>query len=288
MELSIIIVSYNVMQYLRNCLFSVKKASEGIHCEIFVIDNHSSDGSQEMLRREFPEINLIFNDTNRGFSAANNQGIIAAKGKFVLLLNPDTTVNDDCFIKCQKFMYDHTEAGAIGVKMINGEGVFLPESKRALPSPSTSFFKITGLAAMFPSSSVLNRYYMPQVGIDETAPIEVIPGAFMFIRREALEKAGLFDEDYFLYGEDIELSYRLLKTGYLNYYYPAASIVHFKGKSTNRKSYSDISYFYRAMRTFARKRQKEKFSILYFFIIPATYLVESLAFAKRFFRIVFV
>lgn len=288
MELSIIIVSYNVMQYLRKCLLSVKKASEGIHCEIFVIDNHSSDGSEEMLQREFPELNLIFNDTNRGFSAANNQGIIAAKGKFVLLLNPDTTVNDDCFIKCLKFMNDHTEAGAVGVKMMDGEGVFLPESKRALPSTATSFFKITGLAAVFPHSSVFNRYYLPNVGINETAPIEVIPGAFMFIRREALEKAGIFDEDYFLYGEDIELSYRLLKTGYLNFYYPSVCIIHFKGKSTDRKSYNDISYFYKAMRIFAGKRQKEKFSILYFIIIPAIYLIETLAFAKRFFRIIFV
>lgn len=288
MELSVIIVSYNVRQYLKNCLLTVKKASAEIHCEIFVIDNHSSDGSQEMLRKEFPELNLIFNDTNRGFSAANNQGIIAAKGKFVLLLNPDTTISDDCFIKCLKFMNDHPEAGAIGAKMINEEGLFLPESKRALPSPATSFFKITGLAGVFPRSSVFNRYYMPQVGTDETAPIEVIPGAFMFIRREALEKAGILDEDYFMYGEDIELSYRLLKTGYLNFYYPAVSIVHFKGKSTDRKSYSDISYFYKAMRIFAGKRQKEKFSILYFFIIPATYLIESFAFAKRFFRIIFV
>lgn len=288
MELSVIIVSYNVRQYLKNCLLTVKKASAEIHCEIFVIDNHSSDGSQEMLRKEFPELNLIFNDTNRGFSAANNQGIIAAKGKFVLLLNPDTTISDDCFIKCLKFMNDHPEAGAIGAKMINEEGLFLPESKRALPSPATSFFKITGLAGVFPRSSVFNRYYMPQVGTDETAPIEVIPGAFMFIRREALEKAGILDEDYFMYGEDIELSYRLLKTGYLNFYYPAVSIVHFKGKSTDRKSYSDISYFYKAMRIFAGKRQKEKFSIFYFFIIPATYLIESFAFAKRFFRIIFV
>lgn len=288
MELSVIIVSYNVRQYLKNCLLTVKKASAEIHCEIFVIDNRSSDGSQEMLRKEFPELNLIFNDTNRGFSAANNQGIIAAKGKFVLLLNPDTTISDDCFIKCLKFMNDHPEAGAIGAKMINEEGLFLPESKRALPSPATSFFKITGLAGVFPRSSVFNRYYMPQVGTDETAPIEVIPGAFMFIRREALEKAGILDEDYFMYGEDIELSYRLLKTGYLNFYYPAVSIVHFKGKSTDRKSYSDISYFYKAMRIFAGKRQKEKFSILYFFIIPATYLIESFAFAKRFFRIIFV
>lgn len=288
MELSVIIVSYNVRQYLKNCLLTVKKASAEIHCEIFVIDNRSSDGSQEMLRKEFPELNLIFNDTNRGFSAANNQGIIAAKGKFVLLLNPDTTISDDCFIKCLKFMNDHPEAGAIGAKMINEEGLFLPESKRALPSPATSFFKITGLAGVFPRSSVFNRYYMPQVGTDETAPIEVIPGAFMFIRREALEKAGILDEDYFMYGEDIELSYRLLKTGYLNFYYPAVSIVHFKGKSTDRKSYSDISYFYKAMRIFAGKRQKEKFSIFYFFIIPATYLIESFAFAKRFFRIIFV
>lgn len=288
MELSVIIVSYNVREYLRKCLQSVIKASASLECEIFVVDNNSSDGSCEMISHEFPQVNLIRNNVNSGFSVANNQALHVAKGKFVLLLNPDTIVEQDTLIRCTGFMNDHSDAGALGVMMINGEGEFLPESKRAFPTPLTAFFKTFGLSALFPHSRFFNRYYLIHIDTGETAPTEVISGAFMFIRREALDKAGLPDEAFFMYGEDIDLSYRLTKTGYMNYYFPEVRIIHFKGKSTSRVKYNDIFHFYNAMRIYAGKRNAEKPGVLYFVIIPAIYLREGIAILVRFLRNVFV
>jgi GT2 family glycosyltransferase len=283
MELSVIIVSYNVNEYLKNCLFSSIKASENIDCEIFVVDNNSSDSSAEMVRNEFPEIKLIQNTVNKGFSAASNQAI-----KYILLLNPDTLVEEDTFSKCISFMKNHSDAGALGVRMVNGEGRFLPESKRSLPTPSTAFFKTFGFSFLFPKSRLFSRYYLSHVDCFETSAAEVIAGAFMFIRREALEKAGLPDEDFFMYGEDIDLSYRIMKAGYQNYYFPEVQIIHFKGQSTSRNNYNDIFNFYSAMRIYSGKRHEEKFTLLYFLIIPAIYFREGFSIINRFFRINFL
>ena len=288
MELSVIIVSYNVRDFLKQCLLSVKKASENIDHEIFVVDNNSTDDSSVMVSKEFPDINLIINNVNSGFSAANNQAIKQAKGRFILLLNPDTLIENDTFIKCINFMNDHPDAGAMGVRMINGEGRFLPESKRAIPTPEIAFFKAFGLSFLFPESRFFNRYYLSHIDSFETAMSEIISGAFMFIRREALSKTGLMDEDFFMYGEDIDLSYRLLQAGYNNYYFPGIQIIHFKGKSTGRDNFTDILHFYKAMRIYIRKRCEEgKFHFLHFFIIPAIYFREVLALLNRFFRIIF-
>ena len=287
MDLSVVIVSYNVKEYLRECLLSVKKASGDIDIEVFVVDNNSLDGSQEMLRQEFPEIKCIFNTYNCGFSAANNQAIKLSKGNFILLLNPDTIVEPGTFASCLKFMKEHPEAGALGVRMVNGEGIFLPESKRSLPTPLTSFFKITGISRLFPKSAFFNRYYLPQIDKNETAEAEVISGAFMFLGREALLKAGLPDEDFFMYGEDMDLSYRILVAGFKNFYFAETQIIHYKGKSTPMNSYSDLHHFYRAMRIYAKKRNMEKFSLLYLIIIPAIRLIEGLSVSIRFFRIKF-
>lgn len=288
MELSVIIVSFNVRDFLKQCLLSVMKASVNIESEIFVVDNNSTDDSCEMVLHEFSKVTLIRNRVNSGFSAANNQGITLSKGRFVLLLNPDTLVEEDTFSKCISFMLKHTDAGAIGVRMINGEGRFLPESKRALPDPKTAFFKTFGLSFLFPSSPILNRYYLSQIDSFETSPVEVISGAFMFLRREALEKTGFLDEDFFMYGEDIDLSYRLLQNGFSNYYYPGTQIIHYKGKSTSRKNFTDIRYFYKAMRIYVRKRISErKFNTFHFIIIPAIYIRESLAFLNRIYQIIF-
>ena len=166
MELSVIIVSFNVRYFLKQCLLSVKKASENIDCEIFVVDNNSADDSCNMVAQEFPEVILIKNNVNSGYSAANNQAIKLAKGRYILLLNPDTIVEDDTLVKCINFMNNHPDAGALGVKMINGEGRFLPESKRALPTPKTAFFKIFGFSFLFPESRFFNRYYLS--GIDSS------------------------------------------------------------------------------------------------------------------------
>jgi len=288
MELSVIIVSYNVREYLKNCLYSAIKACVEIKGEIFVVDNNSGDGSVEMVRNEFPEVIIISNTVNKGFSAANNQAIKQAVGQYILLLNPDTLVEEDSFSKCLAFMKNHPDAGALGVRMVNGQGRFLPESKRSLPTPATAFFKTFGFSSLFPGSRLFNRYYLPQVDCTETSVTEVIAGAFMFIRREALLKSGLPDEDFFMYGEDIDLSFRILQAGYQNYYFPEVQIIHFKGKSTSRDSYNDIFNFYNAMRIYSGKRHKEKFSILYFLIIPAIYFREGLSIISRFLRINFL
>jgi GT2 family glycosyltransferase len=288
MELSVIIVSFNVKDFLRQCLTSVKKASEDIDCEIFVVDNNSSDGSSDMVKNEFPDVKLIINSNNSGYSAANNQAIIQSHGRFVLLLNPDTHVEDDTFSRCITFMNNHPDSGAVGVRMVDGEGRFLPESKRALPTLQTAFFKTFGLSFLFPKSHFFNRYYLSHLDSFETSKTEIISGAFMFIRRESLNKTGLLDEDFFMYGEDIDLSYRLLQAGYNNYYFPEIRIVHFKGKSTARDNFSDILHFYRAMRIYVRKRSEEEKSIpWYFLVIPAIYLREGLSLVNRFFRIIF-
>jgi GT2 family glycosyltransferase len=288
MDLSVIIVSFNVRDYLYRCLNSVKSATDKIDCEIFVVDNNSEDGSPEMIRNEFPDVRLIINEYNRGFSAANNQAIKLSAGRFVLLLNPDTLVEKDTFTTCIDFMNNHIDGGALGVRMINGEGGFLPESKRAFPTPLTAFFKIFGLSCLFPKSPLLNNYYLPQITCRQTSFIEVISGAFMFIRREALNKSGPLDEDFFMYGEDIDLSYRLIQTGYKNYYFSDIQIVHFKGKSTSRNSYIDILQFYKAMRIYSRKRATEgKYKSIILFILPAVYFREALALLNRYLKLTF-
>lgn len=288
MELSVIIVSFNVCDFLRKCLHSVWIAMENIDCEVFVVDNSSEDGSVEMIKSEFPGAKLIINKENAGFSKANNQAIKKSAGRFVLLLNPDTIVEKDTFLKCIDLMNERPDAGALGIRMINGEGRFLPESKRALPTPGAAFFKSFGFSFLFPYSRFLNRYYLPKIDNHETSLTEVISGAFMFIRRDALNKSGLLDEDYFMYGEDIDLSYRLLQTGYKNYYCPEVQIVHFKGKSTGRNSFKDIHHFYKAMRIYVNKRAAEgNWVSVQFLLIAAVFFREGLALANRFLRLIF-
>lgn len=253
MDLSIIIVSYNVSYFLEQCLISVRSASENIDCEVYVVDNNSSDGSCPMVEERFPEVKLICNTVNRGYSAANNQALKKACGRYMLLLNPDTIVREDTFRSCISFMDSHPDAGATGVRMINGKGKFLPESKRALPTPGTAFFKMSGLSYLFPRSRVLNRYYLGHLDNTKTTKADVIPGAFMFLRAEAVSKIGFLDEEFFMYGEDIDFSYRLLKAGYNNYYYPDAEIIHFKGESTKKENVKAVINFYRAMAIYVRK-----------------------------------
>lgn len=267
MELSVIIVSYNVRHFLEQCLYSVRKAAEHHSCEIFVVDNNSADGSCSLVSNLFPEVRLIRNSENKGFSAACNQAIRMADGKFILLLNPDTVVEEDTFTKCLNFMEEYPEAGALGVKMINGNGKLLPESKRALPTPATAFFKLTGLAWLFPKSRLFNRYYLGHLDSSETTVAEIISGAFMFIKKEALEKTGLLDESFFMYGEDIDLSYRLIKAGYKNYYFPGVKIIHYKGESTRKGEINYIVYFYRAMLIFIKKHFGKKGSLSFLFFI---------------------
>ncbi|MBU8891558.1 MAG: glycosyltransferase [Bacteroidales bacterium] len=284
-KLSIIIVNYNVKHFLEQCLISVFKATTNVNTEVFVVDNNSVDGSCSMVKDRFPEVNLIENKTNYGFSFANNQAIKIATGQYILLLNPDTVVEENSFEKCIQFMDSNPEAGGLTVKMIDGKGRFLPESKRALPTPKVAFYKIFGLARLFPKSKKFARYYLGHLNNAETNEIEVLPGAFMLLRKEILEKTGLLDEDYFMYGEDIDLSYRITKAGYKNYYYPGTTIIHYKGESTKKGSLNYVFMFYNAMIIFARKHFSDKnaktFSVL---INIAIYFRAFIAVLSRFLK----
>ncbi|GET30935.1 glycosyltransferase [Prolixibacter sp. SD074] len=253
MKLSVVIVNYNVRFFLSQCLASVQKASEGLEVEVFVVDNNSTDGSYAMLRDSFPWINLIANHENVGFSKANNQAIRKVKGEYILLLNPDTIVQEDTFSKVIAFMDGHPKAGGLGVRMIDGGGNFLPESKRGFPTPLASFYKIFGFTRLFPRSRVFSRYYLGHLPEDETNRIDVLAGAFMLLRKETLEQTGLLDETFFMYGEDIDLSYRIQHAGYENYYFPETTIIHYKGESTRKGSFNYVRLFYKAMLIFVRK-----------------------------------
>lgn len=258
MKISIIIVNYNVKYFLEQALHSVRKAVEGIQAEVFVVDNNSADGSCEMVKRKFPEVILIENKHNPGFSKANNQAIQQAKGEYVLLLNPDTVVEEDCFAKVCNFMDATPDAGALGVKMIDGKGVFLPESKRGLPTPEVAFYKMFGLSALFPKSKRFGRYHLGYLSNDEVHSVDVLSGAFMLLRKSVIDQIGMLDEDYFMYGEDIDLSYRITQAGFKNYYFPDTTIIHYKGESTKKASVNYVFVFYRAMIIFAQKHYSQK------------------------------
>ncbi|MBW6459024.1 MAG: glycosyltransferase family 2 protein [Bacteroidales bacterium] len=283
MKLSVVIVNYNVKYFLEQCLNSVRRASEGLQVEVFVVDNNSVDGSCEMVREKFPEVIQIENKENLGFSKANNQAILQSKGEYVLLLNPDTVVEDDTFSKVLEFMDNHPDAGGLGVKMIDGKGTFLPESKRGLPTPDVAFYKIFGLSKFFPRSKIFGKYHLGYLPQDDINPVDVLSGAFMLLRRETLDKTGLLDETFFMYGEDIDLSYRILKAGYKNYYFPGTRIIHYKGESTKKGSINYVFLFYNAMIIFARKHfTHRRARILALLIRIAIYFRASLAIVSRF------
>ena len=252
MKLSVIIVNYKVKHYLEQCLRSVAEASRGIAVEVIVVDNASGDGSVEYLRERFPDVTIIASEENLGFARANNLAIRNSHGQYVLLLNPDTIVAEDTFRDFIGFMDSTPDAGGCGAYMLHTDGSFAPESRRGLPTPFVAFCKMSGLASLFPKSRTFGRYYMRYLNENEVNRIEIMSGAFMFLRRDALDKAGLLDEDFFMYGEDIDLSYRILKAGYNNYFLPSR-ILHYKGESTVKSSYRYVHTFYRAMELFFNK-----------------------------------
>ena len=252
MKLSVIIVNYKVKHYLEQCLRSVAEASRGIAVEVIVVDNASGDGSVEYLRERFPDVTIIASEENLGFARANNLAIRNSHGQYVLLLNPDTIVAEDTFCDFIGFMDSTPDAGGCGAYMLHTDGSFAPESRRGLPTPFVAFCKMSGLASLFPKSRTFGRYYMRYLNENEVNRIEIMSGAFMFLRRDALDKAGLLDEDFFMYGEDIDLSYRILKAGYNNYFLPSR-ILHYKGESTVKSSYRYVHTFYRAMELFFNK-----------------------------------
>jgi GT2 family glycosyltransferase len=251
MKLSIIIVNYNVKYFLEQCLDAVFLAIKNIESEVFVVDNNSSDSSMEYLKPLFPDVIFIENKQNTGFSKANNQAIAQATGKYILLLNPDTVIGENSLTNVCGFMDENPRAGAVGVKMMDGYGQFLPESKRGFPSPWNSFCKMSGLSKLFPRSRRFGGYHLKYLHKYSVHAVDILAGAFMMVRKEAIDKSGYLDERFFMYGEDIDWSYRITGSGYKNFYYPEP-IIHYKGEST-KKDIKYVKHFYEAMLIFFNK-----------------------------------
>jgi GT2 family glycosyltransferase len=282
LKLSIVIVNYNVQHFLEQCLHSVFAAINNVESEVWVVDNNSVDGSVEMVKEKFPQVKLIASKENLGFSKGNNLAIRKSIGEYVLLLNPDTLVEEDTFEKVVNFMDKTPNSGGLGVKMVDGKGIFLPESKRSLPTPTVAFHKISGLSSLFPKSKKFGKYHCGYLDKNENHEIDILSGAFMLMRKEALDKVGLLDEAFFMYGEDIDLSYRLIKGGYKNYYFSDTRIIHYKGESTKKSSVNYVFVFYNAMIIFAKKHFSQKNASLFSFLINiAIYLRAGVAITNR-------
>ncbi|MEO8765216.1 MAG: glycosyltransferase [Ginsengibacter sp.] len=285
MVLSVIIVNYNVKYFLEYCLLSVLKAMENIEGEVFVVDNDSTDGSKIFYKEKFPQVNFIWNATNEGFARANNKALKLASGRYLLFLNPDTIVPEDCFKQCISFVQSKGDLVALGIKMIDGSGKFLKESKRAFPSPMTSLYKLSGLTRLFPRSTIFSKYHLGFLDENINHEVDVLAGAFMMIPKKILDTTGAFDESFFMYGEDIDLSYRIQKAGFKNYYFAGSSIVHFKGESTEKGNLNYVRIFYKAMSIFVKKHYGgTKAGVFSALIQAAIFLRAGLAVTARFLK----
>ncbi len=280
MDLTVIIVNFNVKFFLEQALYSVLKAGSTLKIEVIVVDNNSTDGSKEYLSPKFPEVNFIWNNFNPGFANSCNLGLQIAKGEFVLFLNPDTIIPEDCFIKCLNFINTTPQCGALGVKMLDGSGSFLKESKRGFPGAIASFFRLSGLTFMFPKSKIISSYYAGNLPTNEENEIDIIAGAFFMVKKSILDKIGGFDAQFFMYGEDIDLSYRIQKEGYKNYYFSQTPIIHFKGESTKKSGeYNNI--FYSAMHLFVNKHYKGFYKVPMHFAIKTGKIFSSIKLKAR-------
>lgn len=268
MKLSVIIVNYNVKYFLEVCLHSVLRAANGMQVELIVVDNNSSDDSEEMVREKFPEVTFIANKDNKGFSKANNQGVAIAKGEYILFLNPDTVVPEDCLKKLTDYMDSHPQAGSIGPRIIDGKGQYAPDGKKSFPSLSVAIFKTTGINKLFKKSPYFNKYYAVHIGENETAAVDVLSGCCMMVRTKVLpEIGGAFDEDYFMYCEDVDLAYRIQQAGYQNIYYPETTIIHYKGESTRKATLSYVRIFNEALSLFVKKHYSKQNARLFVLFI---------------------
>lgn len=267
LQLSIIIVNFNVKHFLEQCLCSVVKASNNINTEIIVVDNNSSDGSKEFFAGRFSNVTFLWNQVNIGFSRANNLALKQSTGKYILFLNPDTILPEDCLEKCLSLIQLQETVGAIGVRMIDGSGKYLKESKRGFPAPFNSLCKVLGLAALFPASKLFAGYYLGQLDPHKNHEVDVLAGAFMMIKKSVLAVTGGFDERFFMYGEDVDLSYRIQKAGFKNIYFSETTLVHFKGESTTRGSLNYVRLFYGAMILFVKKHSSSGMGRFYSLVI---------------------
>lgn len=268
MKLSVIIVNYNVKYFLEVCLHSVSRAIKGITAEIIVVDNNSKDDSCNMVKERFPHVVLIENKDNQGFSKANNQAVAIAKGEYLLFLNPDTVMPENFFTKTLAYMDAHPDAGALGPRLIDGKGQFAPDSKKSFPTLPVALFKTIGINKIFSKSPYFNKYYAVHIGEHETAPVEVLSGCCMLVRSKVIQEVGgAFDEDYFMYCEDVDLSYRIQKAGYKNIYFPEADLIHYKGESTRKATLSYVRIFNEALIIFVKKHYSKKQAGLYLLFI---------------------
>jgi O-antigen biosynthesis protein len=253
LDLSIIIVNYNVKEFLQNLIDSIKKASLNLTKEIIIIDNASDDGSVEFIKDKFPEVKLISNQQNLGFGKANNIGLKLASGKYFLLINPDTLVAEDTFEKMISFFESNSEVGLAGCKILNPDGSLQLACRRSFPGPWTSFTKVTGLSSLFPNNKIFARYNLTYLDENKSYEVDAISGSFMMMRKEVYQKVGGFDEQFFMYGEDLDLCYRIQKSGFKVYYVHSTQIIHYKGESTKRSSLDETKVFYSAMHLFVKK-----------------------------------
>lgn len=252
-QVSVIIINYNVKEFLQNLLHSLQKALVNITHEIIIVDNASTDGSVEFIEEKFPEIKLISNKVNVGFSKANNTALSEARGEFILLINPDTIVSEDTISKMLEFFHSHPDAGLAGCKILNPDGTLQLACRRSFPGPWISFCKVTGLSSLFPKSKIFAKYNLTYLDENLTCEVDAISGSFMMFRHKVYDKVGGFDEQFFMYGEDLDLCYRIQKSGYKVYYFPDTQIIHYKGESTKRSSLDETKYFYDAMHLFVKK-----------------------------------
>ncbi len=278
-DLSVVIVNYNARHFIQICLDALQMALDGINAETIVVDNLSTDDSCSVIKAQYPWVNLVENKKNVGFGRANNQGFKIAKGKNILILNPDTIVDKATLIDCLKALENDSNIGSIGVKMLDGSGNFLPESKRGLPTPQVAFYKAFGLANLFPKSKRYARYYLGHLSENENNDIEVLAGAYMMCPAIVLEKTGGFDEAFFMYGEDIDLSYRITQLGYKNIYRAKYPIIHFKGESAGRDAIW-AKRFYEAMELFSEKHFSKN-SKFYSYIINCGIKVRKAFFKAK-------
>ncbi len=280
-DLSVIIVNYNVREFLRQSLLSLRQALQNLDAEIFVVDNASNDGSVAMVGQEFPEVELIANRENAGFAAANNQALRQARGEFVVLLNPDTVVQEDTFTAIQTFFAKHPDTGMVGCKVLNPDGTLQLACRRSFPTPWIAFTRLSGLSRLFPKSRWFGRYNLTYLPENETTEVEAISGSFMAVRREALAQVGLLDEEFFLYGEDLDWCFRMRAGGWKIHYFPGTQIIHFKGESAKQSDFDNLRLFYQAMGQFVRKHFKHRLrAVSYWLLHIAIWFRALLAFTR--------
>jgi len=260
-DISIVIVNYNVKAFLEQCLMAIERAKHDLTIEIFVVDNASVDGSQTMVKKKFPNVHLIENRINVGFSKANNQALRKSKGRYTLILNPDTLIQEDTLLILSNYLSIHQDVGAVGCKLINPDGSFQITSRRSLPTPWIAFTRIVGLSKLFPKNRLFGRYNMTYLDPNVETEVDVLPGSLMFIRHEILSTIDYFDESFFMYGEDVDLCFRIKKQGWKIVYIPETKAIHYKGESTKKSEFSFVSNFYTAMLIFANKHFKHRYSI---------------------------